>query len=96
MDRRLLLAALLLGSTSCASATCRPASIVVADKEERGRVDNASRGLYRTTETGRLEPAVTPEIVRQYWLRSAEGEWYRVSAEQYGAAEVGAAAEVCR
>jgi hypothetical protein len=80
----------------CAAVTCRPSIIEVARKEERSRVENVSRGLYRTTETGRLEPVPAPEIVRDYWVQSRAGDWYRVPADRFQAAEVGGSIEVCR
>jgi hypothetical protein len=69
---------------------------VVAQKEERARIVNQSQGLYRTTETGRMEPVVAPGIERQYWVRSEAGEWYRVTAAVFERAEVGHPIETCR
>ncbi len=93
LTSRVLVALSLAG---CAGLTCTPTSFVVARKEERARVANVSQGLYRTTETGRLEPVETPGVVREYWVRSAGGEWYRVSAEQFKSAEVDRSIELCR
>ncbi len=90
--------ALLIGLSvaGCAALTCQPVSVPVAQKEERARVANVSQGLYRTTETGRLEPVATPGIVREYWVRSERGEWYRITDEQFKTAEVGSSIELCR
>jgi hypothetical protein len=85
------LVVLLLG---CAGLTCRPASITVAQKEERARLEATPRGF--TSETGRLEELRRPEIVREYWVLDAGGTWHRVSLEQYRAAEVGQALDLCR
>ena len=65
--------------------SCQPASITVAKKEERARLD-ATPQAY-TAETGRLEEIRRPEIVRDYWVLDADGTWHRVSVEQYRAAE---------
>jgi len=92
----LVLAPLALSVAGCSAVTCRPSSIVVARKEERARVEDRSGGLYRTTETGRLEPAMQPGAVREYWVQSKSGEWYRVSAEQFAAADVDRPIEICR
>jgi hypothetical protein len=92
----LLLASALIGAGSCAALSCRPIPVEVARKEARARVENRSQGLYRTTETGRLEPVVNPEIVREYWVQSREGDWYRVPADRFEAVQVGQRIEVCR
>ena len=85
-----------LGVTGCAGARCAPTSIAIAQKEERARVVTVSDGVYRTTATGRLEPAERPAVVREYWVRSSEDEWYRVSEEQFASARVGESIVVCR
>jgi hypothetical protein len=82
---------LLLG---CAGLTCRPASITVAKKEERARLEATPRGF--TSETGRLEELRRPEIVREYWVLDAGGTWHRISLEQYRAAEVGQVLDLCQ
>jgi hypothetical protein len=87
---------LALAVSGCAAMTCKPATIIVARKEERGRLELRSSGLYRTTGTGRLEPVQTPELVREHWVQSEGGEWYRVTAEQFTAAEVKRPIEVCQ
>jgi hypothetical protein len=80
---------------SCSVPTCRPLSIVVADREERSRLERVPRGI-RTTETGQLEEARRTEVVRDYWVRALDGTWYRVPVERYQAAEIGRALEICR
>jgi hypothetical protein len=80
----------------CSAATCRSARIDVANKEERARVENVSRGLLQTSGTGRLEPVITPGVVREFWVESRGGEWYRVTPEQYQSAVVGAPMDICR
>lgn len=69
----------------CAVFTCRPISVVVAEKEERQRVDIVPIG-FRTTETGRVEEVETVRVVWTYWVRSEEGRWYSVSAAEFEAA----------
>ena len=78
----------------CAGLSCRPASITVARKEERARLEATPRGY--TSETGRLEEIRRPEIVRDYWALDTDGTWHRVSVEQYRRAEVGRRLELCR
>jgi hypothetical protein len=85
-----------MGLAGCAALACTPMTIVVAQKEERGRVGNVSQGLYRDTGTERLEPVQSPGVVRDYWVRSERGEWYRVNADQFTAAEVDHPLELCR
>ena len=80
--------------SGCAGLSCRPTSITVARKEERGRLETVPRGY--TSETGRLEELRRPEIVRDYWVQDATGTWHRVSLEQYRAAEVGRPLDLCR
>jgi hypothetical protein len=80
--------------TGCAGLPCRPTSITVAKKEERSRLDTVPGGY--TSETGRLEERRRPEIVREYWVQDATGAWYRVSLEQYRAAEVDRPLELCQ
>jgi len=82
--------------SGCASLGCKPTAVVVEKKEERARVENRSQGMYQTSGTGRLEPVVNPGIVREYWVRSKDGQWYQVTAAQYGAAEVDQTIEICR
>ena len=85
----------LIVAAGCARLTCEPLAIVVVKKEEYGRLDTTARGL-RTTATGRLEEMETPTPVREYWVRSDDGSRYRVSADQYRAAEINHPAQVCR
>ncbi len=67
----------------------------MAAKEERARLDMVPRGV-ETTGTGRLEDLRAPEIVRDYWVRTEDGTWYRVSLDKFRAAEVGRPLELCR
>jgi len=97
VDARSMAAALVgIGLLGCTTLACQPATIVVAQKEERARVGNVSQGLYRTTGTERLEPVEAPGVVREYWVRSDRGDWYRVSADVFAAADVDRFLEVCR
>ena len=80
---------------SCASFTCRPLTVVVADKQERAWLQRVPSG-FRTTETGRLEEDQRAEIVRDYWVRAQDGRWYPVPLDRYRSAEVGGSIEVCR
>ena len=82
-------------AAGCAAVTCRPATIIVVKKDEIVRLDTGP-GRMRTTERGRLEEEVTPTLVREYWARSDQGVWYRLSAEQFRTAEVGRAVEICQ
>jgi len=80
---------------ACGVLTCHPVPMTVAQKEERARLDMVSHGMW-TSETGRLEEVRVPEVVRDYWVRAQDGTWYRVSAEQFRAVEVGGTVELCR
>jgi len=86
----------LMGLAGCAALACQPMTIVVAQKEERAHVGNVSQGLYRATGTERLEPVQAPGVVREYWVRSDRGEWYRVSADQFTAAQIDHPLDLCR
>lgn len=80
----------------CAAAfACHPATVVVEKKQEVARLDTGPAPM-RTTETGRLEEGIRPTLVREYWVQSREGAWYRVSADQFSAAEIGRALEICK
>jgi hypothetical protein len=87
-----LLATLIAG---CSSLTCHLAPVTVAQKEERSRLDMVSHGTF-TSETGHLKEARVPEVVREYWVRAQDGAWYRVSADQFRAVEVGGSVDLCR
>jgi hypothetical protein len=82
-------------AASCSTPACRPLTIVVAQKEERARLESVPYGI-RTTETGRLEEGRRTEIVRDYWVRAQDGTWYPVSMDRYRAVEVGQPLEICR
>jgi len=86
---------LLALACSCATAVCHPPTIVVAQKEERARLERAPHGI-RTTETGRLEEDRRTEIIRDYWVRAQDGTWYPVPLDRYRAAQVGQSFELCR
>jgi len=86
---------LLVHAASCSLPACRPLTIVVADKEERSRLERVPSGI-RTTETGQLEEARRTEVVRDYWVRAQDGTWYRVPIDRYRAAEIGQPLEICR
>jgi hypothetical protein len=82
--------------TGCSTFACRAATVTVADKKEQARFETAP-GAMRTTETGRIEEDVRQsQTVREYWVQSREGKWYRVSAEQYRNAETGRELGVCK
>ena len=80
---------------ACGSLTCHPVPVTVAQKDERSRLEMVSSGAF-TSETGYLKEVRVPEVVREYWVRAQDGTWYRVSAEQFRAVEVGGAVEICR
>lgn len=94
LSLRLTAGALGLALSGCASLSCQPHSITVAQKEERGRLETAPGGF--TSETGRLQEVRRPEIVREYWVQDTKDTWHRVSVEQYRAAEAGQPLELCR
>ncbi|MBI1736951.1 MAG: hypothetical protein HYR51_17415 [Candidatus Rokubacteria bacterium] len=84
-----------LALTACAPLSCQPVSIVVAEKEERARVQDEVVGI-RTTESGRTEEVRRIVRVPEFYLRGTDGRWYRVSKEVYGAAAPGQSLQVCR
>ena len=79
---------------ACGQFTCHLVPVTVAQKEERARLEMVSHGGF-TSETGYLKEARVPETVRTYWVRGQDGTWYRVSAEQFQAVEVGGTVELC-
>ena len=85
----------LVAAGACATATCEPVTVTVADKQEYGRLDTTFRG-YRTAADGRLEEVHQPTPVRQYWIKGGDGTWYPVSPEEFRAAEPGQQIRVCR
>jgi hypothetical protein len=79
----------------CAMFVCHPVTVTVVNKKELARLETVP-GAIRTTETGRLEEDVRQSrTVRDYWVQGREGTWHRVSAEQYRAAEIDRALELC-
>ena len=80
---------------ACGVLTCHLTPVTVAKKEERSRLEMVSHGTY-TSETGYLKEVRSPEIVREYWVRTQDGTWYRVSADQFRAVEVGGSVETCQ
>lgn len=83
MRRRLIALPVTLAAAlhGCASITCAPVTIVVADKDERPRLQSEPRGL-RTDELGRLKEQRREVIVPEYWVRTARAAgtaWSRPS-----------------
>jgi len=88
----LALAALAAG---CATAPCSPVSVVVAQKEDRSQLRTEVRGL-RTDPTGRVVEERRDVIVHEFWVRGADGRWYRILNEaEWRAAEPGATLSLC-
>ena len=80
---------------ACSVPTCEPVPVIVAQKEERERLEVVARGVG-TSPTGNVEEIRVPQVVREYWVRAQDGTWYRVSEERYRAVEVGGSVESCR
>lgn len=78
-----------------AERACDRTSIVVAQKDERTRVEER-RGAPRVTATGTVEETREMVPVREHWLRDAAGTSYRVTDTEFRAATVGQSMEVCR
>jgi hypothetical protein len=79
----------------CTTFACHPVTVVVANKKELARMETVP-GAMRTSETGQLQEDLRRSTtVRDYWVQDREGKWYRVSAEQFRAAEIGRALELC-
>ncbi len=81
--------------SGCATVTCKPVAIVVAEKSERGRLEGQFQGL-RTSETGGVVEERRETFMREYWVKATDGQWYRISEADWKAAEVGKSLEVCR
>lgn len=86
------LLAVVLGG--CAPFACTPTTIVVAGKDERVVEQTRPRGL-RTTGTGTVEEIKETIQVRQYWIKSTAGSWYRVDEAQFEAAAPNQTIQVC-
>jgi hypothetical protein len=86
---------LVLALAGCTTFACHPVTVTVANKKESARLETVP-GAMRTTETGRLEEDVRQSrTTREYWVQAQDGKWHRVSAEQFRAAEIGRALELC-
>ena len=87
---------LVLALAGCSTFACQPVTVTVANKKESARMETVP-GAMRTTETGRFEEDLRQSrTVRDYWVQGQDGAWYRVSAEQFRAAEIGRALEICK
>jgi hypothetical protein len=95
--RRALPAAVvaLLATLDGCAGLCTPATVVVADKDERPRLLSEPRGL-RTDELGRVKEQRREVIASEYWVRDREGHWYRVGEAEWRAVEPGQPLSVCR
>jgi hypothetical protein len=89
-----LAVALLVILDGCAGA-CTPAVIVVAEKDERLRLQSEPRGL-RTDERGRVKEQRREVLVSEYWVRDPDGRWYRVAGSAWRGVEPGQSLQVCR
>ena len=89
------LAALVVTVGGCALFTCRPATIVVVDKEVQARLERRVIGLH-TDPLGRVGEDVRYEIVREYRVRGDDGAWYRTGAAEWAEATPGLPLTVCR
>ena len=68
----LVVAVALAALGGCADVACTPATIVVADKDERPRLRSEPTGL-RTAELGRVKAQRRDVIVSEYWVRDESG-----------------------
>jgi hypothetical protein len=82
-------------ASGCAALVCTPVTIIVTETEQRARLQDEIVG-FRTNRSGRLEEIRRMEMIPEYWVRSTDGRWYRVTRDQYRAAVPGDAIEVCR
>ena len=79
----------------CTMFVCHPVTVTVVNKKELARLETVP-GAIRTSETGRLEEDVRQSTtVREYWVQARDSVWHRVSAEQFRAAEIDRALELC-
>src|SRR5262245_29822288 len=85
---------LILLASGCSLFACKPRMVIVAEKDERVRLERAP--AIETTETGSVKETDELRRVQIYQIRSEDGEWYRVSPEAYRGAQVGKPIEICR
>lgn len=78
----------------CATFGDVPATITVAKKDSRTRWDSTVVGYRHSAATGHVEEVRREELVDEYWLKSAEGKWYRVSRADWDRARVGASIDL--
>jgi len=90
-----LAVALLVILDGCAGVTCTPVVIVVAEKDERPRLQSEPRGL-RTDELGRVTDPVLGDDDLPALLRDPDERWYRVAASAWQGVEPGQSLRVCR
>jgi hypothetical protein len=90
--RLALFPALLATLAGCA---CRAATVVVAAREERTRLEREFRGV-RTDELGRVGEVRRDRLVHEWWVRDTEGRWHLVDEPTYRAAAPGREVGVCR
>lgn len=81
--------------SGCATFTCDPVTIVVAEKAAATRLERQFRGL-RVNEIGRVVEDHREVLVREHRVRATSGEWHRIAEADWRATEVGSQLEVCR
>ena len=86
---------LLAGGCAILNPPCEKVEIVVAQKEERSRIE-MRRGPGRVTATGSVEETTEPARVNEYYVRSSEGAWHRISEAQFKGVTPQQKLEVCR
>jgi len=79
----------------CAEFTCTPTSIEVASKDTRTRMVDQFRGVTND-QTGRASAVREEKLVPEYWVSDPQGHDYRVTEEQWRAAQPGQSLSVCR
>lgn len=76
--------------TGCAALRQEtPASIVVADKEQRTRWETTVIGQRRSPVTGRVQDIRREDLLDEYWVKDTTGHWYRVPKDDWQRAVVG-------
>jgi hypothetical protein len=88
------LAALLLAG--CATPSCTPTTIVVADTDRQVRLESRTEGLRTHPVSGRVEEIRRDVVERTWWVRAAGGEWIAVDEAAWRRAEPGKPLDVCR
>lgn len=89
--------ALAVAVAGCATGTpapCAKTRIVVAQKDERTRMEE--RRTPRVTGSGAIEDTTEMVRITEYWVRDDAGAWHRITEREFEVVTPGQPLEVCR